>query len=366
MPSNRKGTNHMTTLKSAAVALALLTFSSLGCDGAKTETRSMEQIYADEGVPVRFETLMPQQFVREAEFTAVLTGIEESSAYAAVADRIDRINAEVGDYVSKDSVILTFPTDNPSANYYQAKVQYENARANFNRMKEYFETGGLSRQDFDNAEASFRVAEANWDAVRQSVLVRAPISGVLTRLNVRESDNVEKEEELFAVSRTDKLKATVWVPDYQVQSIASGMPASATWQGETLSGTVVQVDRSVNRQRQAFGVTVEFDNSRGDMQSGITAVISIATYVKDSALVTKRKNVLSDNEGSYVFLDDNNNAVKRYVTLGESYALDIEIADGVSAGDRLVTEGQLHLENGTRLKVIDDVTVEGSVAAHEQ
>lgn len=362
MNDSRKGTNRMTMLKSGAVAFSLLTIFSLGCDRARTETRSMEQIYAEEGVPVRVETLTPQRFVREIEFTAVLTGIEESSAHAAIADRVDKIYARVGDYVQKDSVILTFPTDNPSANYYQAKVQYENARATFNRMKEYFETGGLSRQDFDNAEAAFRVAEANWDAVRQSVLVRAPISGVLTRLNVRESDNVEKEDELFAVSRTDKLKATVWVPDYEIHALAVGMPASATWQGTVLSGTVVQVDRSVNRRRQAFGVIVEFDNADAQMQSGITATISIATYVRDSALVTKRKNILSDRDGSYVFLDDNNLAAKRYVTLGESYSLDVELVAGVSAGERLVTEGQLHLHDGTRLKVLNDTTAGSSAA----
>ena len=67
-------------------------------------------------------------------------------------------------------------------------------------MQQYFEAGGLSQQDFDNAEAAFRVAETDWDAVRQSVKVKAPIAGVLTRLNVRESDNVEEEDELFTVS----------------------------------------------------------------------------------------------------------------------------------------------------------------------
>lgn len=349
-----KGISNMKAVRNGLLAAALLMVTVIGCSGGKSESRSMEEIYAEEGVPVRVDVVQPSQFVKELEFTSVLTGIEESSAYAKVSDRVDEITASVGDYVKKDSVIVTFPTDNPKANYYQAKVQFENAAANYARMKEYFESGGLSQQGFDNAEASYRVAEANWNAVRQSVLVLAPISGVITRLNVRESDNVNDEDELFTVSRTDRLKAHVWVPDTDIEQVAVGEEARAEWQGQELTGRVVQVDRSVNRMRQAFGVVVELDNPDGKVQSGVTANITIATYASDSAIVTARKNISSDNKGSYVFVVKDNTAEMRRVTVGGSHLMDVEIVDGLSFGDSLVVEGQLHLKHGALVKIIDE------------
>ena len=338
------------------LALVAVVIMAVGCSDGNTQTKSMEQIYAEEGVPVRLQTVEPQRFVSDADFTAVLTGIEESSAYARVADRVVRITAHVGDFVAKDSVIVILPSDNPSAQYHQAKIQYENAAATFSRMQQYYKAGGLSQQEFDNADAAFRVAAANWDAVRQSVQVRAPISGVISRLNVRESDNVQKDDELLTVSRTDRLKATVWVPDADIQSLAVGLPARALWNGTELTGRVVQVDRSVNRQHQAFGVVVELDNPGKKFRSGVTATISIDVYHNDSALVTERKNVMNDHAGDYVFVAHEDRAEKRYVTLGQSSLLDVEIVDGLKPGDRLVTEGQLNLEDGTLLKVVGDTS----------
>ncbi|MEZ5357269.1 MAG: efflux RND transporter periplasmic adaptor subunit [Candidatus Zixiibacteriota bacterium] len=351
----------MAKIQMTILALILTIFAVSGCSDGETQTRSMEQIYAEEGVPVRVEEVTPQAFVQEKEYTAVLSGIIESSEFAMIADRIDKINAKVGDYVEKNAVIIEFPTDNPTANYYQAKVQFENAQARFNRMKQYFETGGLSQQAYDDAEASFRVAEANWDAVKQSVLVRAPFSGVLTQLNVRESDNVEKEDKLFTVSRTDRLKAQVWIPDTEIENISVGLPAHAKWQGRELTGKIVQVDRSADVHRRAFGAIVEFDNPSSLLPSGTTADININVYSNDAAIVTERKNIMSDEFGPYVFIVKGNKAEKHYVTLGKTSLLSVEVLEGLSAGDTLITEGQMQLESGALVKIISDPTAHASV-----
>lgn len=348
-----KPTGSSVQLVTMAALCALLLVAGVGCRSGQTDSRSMEKIYAEEGVPVKVQVMTPQSFANEAEYTAALTGREESSAYAMVTDRIESINATVGDWVAKDSVIVTFPTDNPSAQYYQAKVQYENAESTFDRMRQYFESGGLSRQDFENAQASFEVARANWDAVRKSVHVLAPISGVITRLNVRESDNVESDDELFTISNTQRLKATVWVPDKDIRKVSVGQSATATWNGVTLQGSVVQVDHSVNQQHQAFGVVLEFDNPRTLVPSGVTAAVSVAIYENASCMVTARKNVLKDEQGSYVYLADSDRAEKRYVALGQAHQLDVEIKQGLEPGDRLIVEGQLHLRDGSLLKLMN-------------
>ncbi|MCK4573347.1 MAG: hypothetical protein KAU36_03205 [candidate division Zixibacteria bacterium] len=117
-----------------------------GCTRSNSESKNIEQIYAEEGVPVRTITVTTASFETGYKYNARLNGIRESSAYAAVSDKVDAIHVEVGDYVEKDSVLVTFPTDNPSAQYYQAKTTFENARATFDRMSNYYESGGLSAQ----------------------------------------------------------------------------------------------------------------------------------------------------------------------------------------------------------------------------
>ena len=338
----------------AIIAFSVIALAVGGC-GSDTESRNMEQIYAEEGVPVVTAPVEETGFASTIEFTAVLTGVMESSAYAAVDDKIDHIYYSVGDYVEKDSVVMTFPTDNPSANYFQAKVAYENAKATFDRMTGYFETGGLSRQDYDNARTSYEVAKANWDAVRQSVMVKAPISGTLTRTNVRESDNVQKEQELFTIARMDRLKATVWVPDTKIGDIKKGQKATALWNGIVLTGEVVQVDLSVNQARQAFGVVTEFANPGLKVRAGVTATVAIEAYQSDRAIVVGRKNIVRTGDHAYVFTAENGLARRKEVTLGRSADIDVEILTGLQPGETLITAGQMHLDDGTKIRVVDSV-----------
>ena len=333
------------------IALAVGTLWS-GCGNGRTESRSMEQIYAEDGVPVRVETVAPASFAVSNEYNAELTGVEESSAFALVSDRVDEVNVKVGDRVAKDSVILTFPTDNPSARFFQAKVAFENAKSTFDRMTGYYESGGLSQQDYDNARASYRVAEADWNAAQQTVLVRAPIAGVVTKVNVRPSDNVDKEDELFTISQTGRMKARLWVPEKEISAYAVGQQATAQWSNITLSGHVVQVDRAINLAHQAFGVTVEFDNPKELQLCGVIARVKVVSYARPDAVVIERKNVSHDDAGSYVYLAHGDRAEKRYVTLGPSSELDIQVQSGLAAGDTLVTDGQLNLSDGTLIRVI--------------
>lgn len=259
----------------------------------------------------------------------------------------------MGDYVEKDSIVLSFPTDNPNARYFQAKVAYENGEATFKPTKDYYDSGGLFKQGFDNAKTSYEVARADWESVRQSVKVEAPISGVLTRMNYLESENVKKDDELFTITQIDRLKARLWVADTEITDFRKGQKATARWNGTTLEGRVVQVDLSMNAEHQAFGVVVEFDNSGLKVRSGVTAKIEVATYHNNDAVVVARKNVANDGSADYVFVANGGTAQKRVVQLGRKNGLEVEVTRGLQAGDVLITEGQLHLEDGTKIKIID-------------
>lgn len=338
--------------KTIAAVLIGLVLTAAGC-GSDVETRNMEQIYADEGVPVTTKTVAPTLFSSFVVHKSVLTGVHESSAYAAVSDKIARVHYKVGDFVEKDAIVVSFPTDSPTAQYHQAKASYDNAKALYGRMESYYEAGGLSRQEFENAEASFEVAKANWDAIRQSVKVKAPISGIITRINVRESDNVRKDDELFAVSQVDRLKAKLWVSDKQIADIRKGVSASARWNGYTLEGSVVEVDMSMNQQHKAFGVVAEFENPGTLVKYGVTADIEIETYQNVNAIVVETKDILTDESGKSVFVAVDGVARKKPVSLGKSSGIEFEILSGLVEGDELITEGQMHLEDGKKIRLIE-------------
>lgn len=336
-----------------------------GC-GSSEQAKSMEQIYSEEGVPVKVQEVKQQDFESKLTYNAVLTGIEESSEYAMIADKVDQIHFKVGDYVEKGEVVISFPTDNPGAKYYQSKVSYENALATYNRYKNIFDSGGIARQDLDNAKTSLDVAKANWDAVMQSVSVRAPISGRISKINVRESDNVQVDDELFTVTNIDRMKAKIWVAEKDITNFEKGIPARAKWNSAVLDGRVVQVDMSIDSEHQGFGVTVEFENPGLIKQTGITAQIEVDVYSQTQSIVIERKDVITRENRNYVFLLSDSRALRQEVTLGASHELDVEIISGLNTGDSLIIEGQLLLDDGVKVRPVEGQPVLSAEADQDE
>ncbi|MCX6584095.1 MAG: efflux RND transporter periplasmic adaptor subunit [Candidatus Aminicenantes bacterium] len=343
----------LTVVKMLAIILGLSLVSAFpACTKKNEEGKSMEQIYSEAGVPVRTQAIAPKEFKTVLSFNSELTGIKESTAYAAMGEKVEKILVKIGDYVKKDQVLLTFPTDSPSAQYFQAKVAFENAKTAFERIDNLYNKGGISLQDRDNAKARFDVAKADWDAVRQMVMVKAPISGYVSKLHVSETDNIDKEMPLVTISNTDKMKSVIWVSEGEIFAVREGMPATALWLGNRIEGKVVQVDAAMNMMNKAFRALVEFANPDNRLKAGTTVEIQITTSANPGAIVVERKDLLKEQDEYFVYVVNVGKAEKRKVSLGSQQGLDVEIRDGLNPGDELVVEGQLLLDNGSKVKTV--------------
>lgn len=326
---------------------------AIGCGKNDVESKSMDTIYGESGVPVTVQTIQLGELQSEFVFHSVLTGIEETIASSMVSDKVERILFAVGDRISRDEIVMTFPTDNPATQYYQTKTAFEHAGTTLLRIKNLYENGGISLQEYENTKTQYEVTKANWEAVQRAVRVKAPISGTITQINVRESDNVSSEDALFTVADTRSLKTEIWVTENQAAAIVKGSPATASWRDITIMGKVVQVDTSLNPEHQAFGAVIEFGNPGERMKNGVNAEIRVYDHHARQGISIDRKNVRTEGDSAFVFIAADSLAVKRSVLLGQRYEMNVEVIRGLEPGDRLITEGQMLLENKTKIRIVE-------------
>ncbi len=325
-----------------------------GCDKKTTETKSMDALYAENGVPVTVQTLEPGAFLSESVFHATLTGAEETVVSATIADEVEKINFAVGDRVNKDDVVINFPTDNPVTPYYQTKTAVEHAEATLQRIKNLYDNGGISLQEYENTKTQYEVTRANWNAIQRSIWVKAPIGGTITRMNVRKSDPVRPGDPLFTIADTHVLKAELWATEEQMNSLNKGAAATAAWRDLTLNGRIVQADLSLDQKRNALKLVVEFANPGLRMPVGVNAEIRIPAGKGSLAMIIDRKNVRMEGDSAFVFIARDSTAVKQPVMLGRRYDTNIEIIRGLEPGDRLITAGLMLLENNTKILIVQE------------
>ena len=329
----------------------LLTFIS--CANEEIESKSMEQIYKEEGVPVKIQKVNTTTFQKITNYNGMLTGIEQSSAYASFGGKIEKVLVKVGDYVKKDQVLVTFPTDIPSAQYNQVKVAYQNIEKTYGRMKTLLNKGAISQQDYDNIKTQYDVTKANWDAVRKMVKVKSPITGYVTKVTVRATDNVQKESELVTISNTSKLKSRIFVTEKDFPKLQKGQKVIAFWNDFKIIGSVVQVDMTKDRMKQGFGVMIEFDNPENKLPSGITLEMNIIIKNNPNSIVVDKKYITTINNDFFVFIEKNNTSVKQAIKIGSRNEMQYEILEGLNIGDNLIIEGHKMIKNNQKIKVLN-------------
>ena len=89
------------------------------------------------------------------------------------------------------------------------------------------------------------------------------------------------------------------------------------------------------------------------VKSGVNAQVSIYGGKGESGVVIDRKNIIKQNDKSLVYVAKGETAQARQVSTGKLLGLDVEITAGLNPGDVIITEGQLLLKDGSKIRVVN-------------
>jgi len=345
--------------------LSLLTVFAISCGGNKDGAASMEQLHAENGQPVSVRKLENEDFSVFLKYPALIQASSESVAYAGLNDVVRTISARVGATVKQGDIIVSFSGDNQVLQ--QATLAHENARNAYNRTNALFKSNDVSRQDFDSVRMQYEISAANLKAANDMVYVKAPISGTLTQLNVRVTENVRPGTALFTISNSNAFEARLYVGADEIEKIKVGARAfidlaRGNQKEQIIEGRITQVSLIMDSQRQSFPVTVFFVGGNRRLVSGMNVDISVESYRNEKAIVLARRELVQTETGPAVFIiDDENSPNARLVAVqtGEEKGLRLEISGGLSEGDIIVSEGVQQINETTRLNIVPAVLPAG-------
>lgn len=350
---NKKGQIMNHGMKYLLIISILSAISFTGCSSeAKEESKSMEQIQKEEGIPVTIEKVVHQKFDKHLTFFGKFKGDKETIVGAMIGGRIEKINFHPGDNVKKDEVIIQFPEDSPASQYQQAKSGFENSEKTYQRMKALHEKGEIAQAQYDGAETKYLVDKRNYETLNDMLALDAPYDGTITEIMVHEGDNVKSKTPLFTIAKLEKMRIRIWLSDSERMEIKKGMKAIAKVGDKSFTGKVFELSLSVNPMKEAFYADLVFFNRKREILAGTTADVKIVTYENNKAIVIPR-NLLKDDAGKkYVFIANNESAKKQYVKIANDNGINYEIENGLEINNSLITKGIMRLNEGTKIKVI--------------
>jgi len=358
--------------KMMVLILSLSIFLILSCSGKKENSEqkaaaSMEQLHAENGQPVSIRELEAEDFSIYLKYPVLINASSESTASAILSDVVRSISVRVGDTVRQGDVIVSFSQDNQILQ--QATLAHGNARTAFERTSSLFRSNDISRQDFDSVRMQFEMSQTNLKAANDMVYVKAPISGTITQINVRVTENVRPGTPLFTVSNSNAFEARLYVGVEEIERIQVGARAfidlsrgrqnDSENRGQTIEGRITQVSLIMDAQKQAFPVTVFFDGGDRRLVSGMNVDIAVEVYRSEKAIVLLRQELIQTDRGVSAFVVENNMLSQVTVRTGEEKGMYIEITGGLNEGDHIVSEGVQQINSQSKINIVPAILAFG-------
>lgn len=349
----------------AFVLSALLGCSRKGAGGASK-------------VPVTVAHAEQRAVPFEIPATGTAEPVQTVSLQSQVTGVLTRVTFHEGDDVSAGQVLFQIDPRPFQAALDQAKAvlardqaQAQAAELDAGRYAELVKRDYVTKSDYDAkraaADALQATLRADSAAVANAALnldwatIRAPIAGRTGRLLVREGNLVRANnpDPLVVINQIHPILVRFAVPEQHLAGIqryrGNRLPVFVSpSKTDTIftEGVLSFVDNSVDTATGTVLLKGEFPNRDNALWPGEFLSVRLRLYVEDSAVVVPSEAVMNSQQGTYLFVvNQDGTARSQPVTVERTAGAYAVIAQGVRAGEEVVTDGQVRLVSGAPVEV---------------
>ncbi len=219
----------------------------------------------------------------------------------------------------------------PSAD---AQENYENAQKKVNRLQKLYEIGGVSRREFEAANASLQEAKEALDnpnstpvtrtsgiAKNSVVTVTASTSGIVTGLSSTDGSNVQAGQKLLSLGSGQEVEVVVHLSQNDLYLINLGAPATINAAEQTISGQVSRIYPQIEAEQAPYFLAYIklAENPANLLQTGMTVTAHIGAGQSTNASAIPTTAIYHTTQGQpFLYLSVNGKALLQQITLGET------------------------------------------------
>jgi multidrug efflux pump subunit AcrA (membrane-fusion protein) len=322
----------------------------------------------------------------------LLVTLENSDLQAAALDN-------KGAYTAAEGTFATETRAQVPANLIKAQTDLAQAKANLNlnqsivtARSQLFAQGAIPGRDLDTAKAALVQAQAAYDIAKQNLdaieqvagkaalqsaqgqltsakgkylgaeaqlsytEIHSPISGVVTDRPLFAGETAAAGTPVITVMDTSALLAKLHISQMQAQQLSLGAAATITIPGvaDPVPARVSLISPALDPGSTTVEVWLRLENPKGLFKAGTPVHTTITGRTAAKALLIPAESVQTaqDNSSrSVMVVGADGVAHKRTVTLGIQTPENVQVLDGVSASDMVITTGAYALDDGTKVKI---------------
>jgi membrane fusion protein (multidrug efflux system) len=283
-----------------------------------------------------------------------------------VGGRVKQILFSDGQRVRKGQLMVQFEDQLQQAQVAQARAELSIAEANHKRNQELVAQNFISQRSLDESSAALEVSRAKLSlaqATLQRLQVLAPFDGITGLKQINVGDYLKDGADMVNVEDIDAVLLDFRLPERFQAKIRAGQKAQLTVDalpGRPFTAIVQAVDPLIEANGRSVGVRGCIDNRQQQLRPGMFVRVNAVFGSRDNALVIPEEAIIPQGGRTFVVkvvAGDKPGALvseRVAVKVGLRQPGKVEIVEGLSVGDTVVTAGHQRLQkDGTAVRVVD-------------
>jgi len=384
----------------ATVALVLRNSSSGSPRLTPAKASSTDEVSVQVALPERNE------ITKQVVLAGSVEAIEQATLYARISGYLKSIKVDIGDRVSSEVLAeIDVPEMGPEyqgaeAEVERAKMNIENARAELERARAELELKRITyerlnsireqepdvmpQQQVDEAKAQFEVARAMVSVAEAKIKVHrsevskaeasrarlatlmeytkihAPFSGVIVKRHVdpgaliQQASSQTNVSPVVTVARVDTLRVFVDVAEPEISFVKKGSPVTLrvdSLPGRVFKGTCTRYAGALDPKTRTMRTQIDLPNRDGVLRPGMYAEVVLSLGQKQDVLTVPASALIIEGEKSYVYTATGGKARRVEVRTGSDDGIRVEITDGLTGAEPVITNGKNLVKDGTPVRV---------------
>lgn len=315
-------------------------------------------------VPVIAAEVHPQPFVDRVEALGTLKANESVRVTANVTETVSAIHFDDGERVEKGEILVEMTSAEEHALLEEVRARVGEAERQWERVKSLVAQRSASESLLDERRRDLDAARAQLVAIESRLddrLIKAPFSGVLGLRDISRGALVTPGDLITTLDDDSVMKLDFAVPSVFLTDLAPGLAiaAKARAYGErTFEGEIRSVDSRVDPVTRSIQVRALIPNPDRTLKPGVLMQVELQRNPREGLAVPEAALLQQGRDHFVMRVGADDKAERVQVRIGARRPGTVEIVEGLTAGDRVITHGNDKVRPGqaVTIRALDDGT----------
>ncbi len=311
---------------------------------------------ADMVIPVKAHIVSLSTLNNSVFTTGTILANEEIELRSEVSGKIIKILFKEGSFVSKGDLLIKINDAELQAQLRRAESKVKLSKEKEARQKQLRDGNLISQEEYDNTLGELNVNQADYDLIKAQIdktEIKAPFSGIVGLRSVSEGSYVTTSTVMARLQNFNNIKVDFSIPERYSSSVKTGddLEFKISGSAKLFSAKVYAIEPKIDPGTRTLQIRAICSSAYKELIPGAFANVELSLKQTSNAILIPTVSIVPELKGQKVYLYKNGFVMPQNVETGVRQETLVQIVDGLSEGDTVITSGILQIRPKSKVKI---------------